>query len=104
SEIAPEVDPLYVFVIGKLCRAAALEDGSRMHDMRPVRYLQGLPDIMVRNQHADATILEVRDDLLDVSDGDRIDPRERLVEQDELRVVHQRACNFHAPAFAPRQR
>ena len=48
--------------------------------------------------------LQVKDDLLDVGDRDRIDARERLVEQDELRRDDERAGDLGAPPLAARQR
>jgi hypothetical protein len=59
---------------------------------------------VVGDQHADAAFLEVKDDLLNVSDGDRIDSGKRLVEQHELRRHHQRTGDFDAAPLTPRQR
>ena len=44
-----------------------------------------LPHVVVGNQYPDPTRLQVEDDFLNVGDGNRIDARERLVEQDEPR-------------------
>ena len=43
-------------------------------------------------------------DLLDFEHGDRIDARERFVEQDKARIGRQRAGDFHPTPFAARQR
>src|SRR5262252_6969156 len=43
------------------------------------------------------------DDPLDVENGDRIDARERLVEQHELRLGRERARDLDAPALAAGQ-
>ena len=54
-----------------------------VHDVGAVGNAQRLTDVVVGNQHADATLLEVKDDRLNVSHGNRIDAGKGLVEQDE---------------------
>jgi hypothetical protein len=46
---------------------------------------------VVGDQDADPPLAQSRQDLLDVADGDGIDPRERLVEQQVLGRGDQRA-------------
>ena len=46
--------------------------------------IEGLTDIVVGDQHANALGLEVVDDLFDVAHRDRIDTGKGFVEQDEL--------------------
>ena len=41
---------------------------------------------MVRNQDANATVLEMRDKIADFTHGDGIDPRQGFVEKDEFGV------------------
>ena len=41
---------------------------------------------MVGDDDPDILILQFRDDVLDILDGDRVDTGERLVKEDELRV------------------
>ena len=55
-----------------------------VHDVGAVGDAQRLADVVVGDEDADAAVPQVKDDLLDVGDGDRIDAGERLVEQDEL--------------------
>ena len=59
---------------------------------------------MVGDEHADAAVPQMKDDLLNVADRNRIDAGERLVEQDELRRDDERARDLGAPPLAPRQR
>jgi len=56
-----------------------------MQDICPINDLQRVAHIMIGDQDADATILEVRYEVADVADRNRIDPGERLIEQDEVR-------------------
>src|SRR5690606_12440643 len=65
--------------------------------------IQGLAHVVVGDQYADAFGLEVVDDLLDVTDRDRVDTGERFVQQDELGRGRQRAGNLDAAAFATGQ-
>jgi hypothetical protein len=61
-----------------------------MQDIGPIDDLQRVAHIMVGNEDADAAILEVRDEVADVADRDRIDPGKRLIEQNEVRLGRQR--------------
>ena len=75
-----------------------------MHDVGAVGDAQRLAHVVVGDEDADAPVLQVKDDLLDVGDRDRIDAGERLVEQDELRRDDERARDLGAPPLAARQR
>src|SRR5262249_40098922 len=69
----------------------------------PIRYFQGLSDVMVGDEDADTAPFEVRDDPLYVDDGYGVDPREGLVEEDERGRGHERPTNFEPPPFTPRE-
>ena len=58
-----------------------------MQDIGAVDDLQRLAHIVVGDQHADAAILEVPDQVADLADRDRVDAGQRLVEQDEVRAA-----------------
>ena len=103
SEVSAEVNPLHFFVIRKALRRSAPEDHPVVDDVGAVGDAQRLADVVVGDQHADAARLEVEDDLLDVGDGDRVDARERLVEQHELRRDDQRAGDLDPAPLAARQ-
>src|SRR3954464_436034 len=59
---------------------------------------------MVRYEHADAALLQEPYDALDVEHGDRVDPGERLVQQDEGRARAERSSDLEAPALAAGER
>src|SRR5262245_27995145 len=69
----------------------------------PIRYFQGLSDVMVGYEDADTAPFEVRDDPLYVDDGYGVDPREGLVEEDERGRGRERSTNFEPPPFTPRE-
>src|SRR5712691_2373102 len=75
-----------------------------MQDICPINDLQRVAHIMIGDQDADATILEVRYEVADVADRNRIDPGERLIEQDEVRLGRQRPGDLATPPLAARQR
>ena len=85
SELGPQVNPTDLLIRRQTIGRAALEDHSAVHDVGAVGDPERLADVVVRDQDADTPFLQVKDDLLDVADRDRIDARERLVEQDEFR-------------------
>ena len=69
----------------KALRRSAPEDHPIVNDIRPVGNPQRLPDVVVGDEDADPAGFEVKDDFLDVRDGDRIDAGKGLVEEDEFR-------------------
>ncbi len=58
---------------------------------------------MIGDQHSDITLGQKTDQLLDIQHGNRIDPRKRLVKQDEARAHGQRPRNFDPSALAAGQ-
>src|SRR5690348_4228065 len=71
-----------------------------VHDVRAAANAQSLTDIVVGNQHSDVAGGELPDDSLDVQDGQRIHPREGLIEQHEAGLGGQRTRYLHAPPLA----
>ena len=59
---------------------------------------------MIGDQHADAALLQLADQVANVRNRQRIDARERLVEQHDRRVGGQRAGDLGAAPLAARQR
>ena len=59
---------------------------------------------MIGDEDADPRSAQVRDDFLNVHDGQRIDARKRLVQQNKGRIQHQRTRNFQAAPLAARKR
>jgi hypothetical protein len=104
SELRAEVNPFDLLVGGEGGRGAAAKNRSVVDDISPVGNAQRFPHVVVGDEDADATVFEVKDDLLDVRDGDGIDAGERLVEQHEFRGDDQRARDFDPAALAPGQR
>ena len=59
--------------------------------------------IVIGDEHADTAIFQKLDDFLNVDHRDRIDARERLIEQNKPRLYRERACNLDASPLSARQ-
>ena len=75
-----------------------------MKDVGAIDDVQSVADIVVGDQHAEAAILEVADQLADLADVDRVDPGQGLVEQDEARLRGERPGDLDAAPLAAGQR
>src|SRR5882672_1678395 len=99
-EMLAQIDLSYAFIINDFLGLAVSQHAAVVDDVSAIADAESLSHIMVGNQHADTARLENPDNFLDVQDGDGVDPRERLVEQDETRLGRQSAGDFHAAALA----
>src|SRR5690606_35576529 len=104
AEICTQVDVTYLLVGEDGIGIALGDDVAGADDVGGVADIQRLAYVVVGDQHADAALLEVADDVLDVVDGNRVDACERLVQQDKGRVGGQAAGNLGAPALTTGQR
>ena len=59
---------------------------------------------MVGNQHADAAVLQMLDQIAYLAHGDRVDARQGFVQQDVGRLRRQGAGDLDAPPLATGQR
>ena len=79
-----------------------LVDGAREQDLAvadevtPVDDGENLAGVVIGDQHADPFALEMADHRLDVVDGEWIDVRKGLIEQEEGGLDDQRAGDFEA--------
>src|SRR5258708_31274709 len=103
SDLGPQIYSPHLLVAGKTRGRPAAKNRAVVNDVGAVGDAERLADVVVRDEHADAAIAQVKDDLLDVGDRDRIDPCEGLVEEHELRRHDERARDLRAPALAARQ-
>src|SRR6185295_8665692 len=99
-----EIDLADILIINNLARNARREDAPLIDDIRAVANAKRFSHVVIGDQHADAALLEEADDLLNIEHRDRIDARERLVEQDEARPRRERARDFAAPPLSARKR
>src|SRR5437868_11429538 len=104
AEVLSEIHLPDRFIIDDVLRLPEGEDAALVDDVGVVADAERLADVVVRDEHADAALLEEADDLLDVEDRDRVHARERLVQQDEARARGERPGDLHAAALAPGER
>ncbi len=98
-----QVDLSYAFIINDFFGLAVGKHGAIVDDVGAIADAESFSHIVIRNQHADAAILEKTDDFLNIQHRYRVHPRERLVEQDEARSGGQGPGNFHAPPLPARE-
>src|SRR4030095_2425418 len=82
-EMLAEVHAPDIGVVDDLRRRALRQHMAVADDVGMVADAQRLAHVVIGDQHADAALLEKTDDPLDLDHGDRVDARERLVQQDE---------------------
>ena len=91
-------------VFGDFAGRARHADAAFADDVGAIGDFQGFTDVVVGDQHADAVSLELGDGFLEVGHGDRVDARERFVEQKHPGTGDQRPADLGAAAFPARQR
>ena len=90
-------------VVEDVRRRALGDDMALADDERCLTDVQGFAHVVVGNEYADAALLQVADDVLDITDRDRVDAGERLIEENELGFHGQGPGDFHPPPFATGQ-
>ena len=74
-----------------------------MDDERPVDEVEGLSHIVIRNKHPDSPSGELSHQLANITDRNRVNSGERLVEQHELGGGGKGAGDFHAATLSARE-
>src|SRR5882724_285331 len=87
-----------------LTGGACDENFAVVHDVGPVGDPQCLADVVVGDEDPDTFLTQAADDFLDVADRDRIDARERLVEQQVLGRRDEGARDLEPAPLAARPR
>src|SRR5262245_38942494 len=103
SETLAEVDLARPRVVGQVLGRTLKQDAPLEHDVRAIRDAQCLAHVVVGDQHAQSPFAQPAHDVLDLAHRDRVDAHERLVQQHERRLAHQRAGDLDAPPLAARE-
>src|SRR5262249_2920491 len=103
-ELLTEVDLPCLLVGGQLVALSRNRALAAIEDVRTVCDRQRLADVVVRDEHSDSLLLEASDDALDFRDRDRVDPRERLVQQDVVRGGDEAPRDLESPPLAAGER
>ena len=100
AEIFTQVHPAYAVIIDNFVGVPRGEYRAVVQDVGSVADAERFAHVVVGDQHPDRAFLEKPDDALDVEDCDRIDARERLIEQDERRAGAERARDLQPAALS----
>src|SRR5690606_29105237 len=100
AEPFAKIEPPDILVADDVGRLALHQHRAVMNDDGVVYEFERLAHIVIGDEHADAAILQMGDEIADIADGDRIDARKGFVEQHEGRLRRQRARNLDAAALA----
>ncbi len=103
-EVFAQVNAAHVGVGHDFGGRARRQHAAFADDDGVVANAQRFAHAVVGNQHADALLFQEGDDALDFDDGDGVDARKWLVQQDEARLRGQGAGDFHAPPLAAGKR
>src|SRR5258706_733473 len=102
-EFLAEVDRPHVAVCHQDIGDSMGKDPASEDDVGPVHERWQLTSLMVGYEHADAAFVEMAYDRMKIVYRDRIDPCERLVEQNEAGPASKRQRNLDATPFAARE-
>lgn len=83
-KIVAEVDSPHFRVVAQRLGRPRSKDAATADDVSPIGDRQGLTNVVIGYQNADPLAFQVSDDTLQFQDLNRIDARERLVEQNEI--------------------
>ena len=97
-----EIQPPHIVIIDQRFGGAGKQHLTIIDDAGTIDDIQRLAHIMIGDQHADATILELQHELADISNRQRINTGKGLIKQDDRRVGRQRTCDLAAPPLTGR--
>src|SRR3972149_10554912 len=103
-EVFAEVDSSDVLVLRELRGRSGAENLPVVHYIGSIGGFQSFSHVVIGDQDSDSAGSQVMNDLLDVSDGDGVDSRERLVEEHEGGRRHESPGDLGAPAFSTPRR
>ena len=91
-------------LLDELARRPLGDDLRLVHDDEPVAQLLRLVHVVGRQDERHAALLEPVQPLPEQVPGLRVEPGRRLVEEQDRRLVDERACDRQAPLHPARQR
>ncbi len=74
-----KIDALDVFIVYDFQRVTMCQNLTVIYDIRAVCEFQRLPPVVIRDQNADVSFLELADERLNIADGERIDAGKRFI-------------------------
>src|SRR5260221_7746601 len=101
-ETFAQVDAANVLVEDDLRRRALAQDLAAMENVGAGDDVERLADIVVGDQDPDAAVLEMRYEIADFADGDRVDAGHRLPAKGEVGKCGRGPGDLHPPPAPPR--
>src|SRR5712692_8838050 len=98
-----QIDAPHFWIVAQNVRSARSKDFPMIQDVCAIRYAESFSHVMVRDQHADSRPAQIANNFLQILDGERVDSRKRLVQQDEGWLQRQRPRNLEPPPLSARQ-
>jgi hypothetical protein len=80
------------------------QDLALMDDEGRIDEFEGFPDVVIRNKHPDSPSGELSHQLANITDRNRVNSGEGLVEEHELGAGGKGAGDLHAATFSARER
>src|SRR6266511_2361682 len=99
-----EIGLLDLVVLLQLLRVVRERDRAGLEHVASVGDVEGHQGVLLDEEDRRPLRVDLADDLEDPLDEDRREPHRRLVQQEELRVGHQRAADRHHLLLAARER
>jgi hypothetical protein len=104
AEIGAKVVAPDIRISDDLIGRAFGQDMALMDDERPVDELERFADVVIRNKHPDSPSGELSHQVANITDRNRVNSGEGLVEEHEFGVCGEGTRDFHAATFAARER
>ena len=102
AEVIAKIDSPDFRVVAQFLWSALLHDSPMIHDVGAVCYAESFPHVVVGDEDADSLAAQLPNQVLKVLYRQRIDPRKRLVQQNEDRLKRQRPRNLQPAPLATR--
>ena len=102
-KILAEINPSDLFVIGEFLGCSGLENVAFEKEVGAVGDAEGFVNVMVGDKNADVLFLEFGHDLLNVFDRNGVNACKGFIEEYEVGIHRQTACNFSPSSFASRK-
>ena len=103
TEVAAQINAPNLFVFENGRRLAGGDDATIGNDVGAIADVERFADVVIGDEHADSAACEMTDHGLDLRDGNRVDPCEGLIEQDERGLHGQCSSDLRAPSLAARE-
>src|ERR1700690_2816041 len=100
-ERCPQKPPPSLRVTSQLLRCTGAENPALINNVCAIRHRQRLPHIVVRDQNSDPARPQIRNNLLQIQNGDGVNSRKRLVQKDERRIDTERTGDLNSPPLSP---